>query len=116
MAYVATPKGHRLYYEHHLPEGVPRTTVIFSCAYCTTHENWRGQVEPLVAAGYAVVLLSISTPCIRAQFSMHCKGKGVHGLLDQQCRSEGMDWQDQPSILLSWSAEDYQNGPGRLLL
>lgn len=56
MAYVATSQGHRLYYEHHLPEGVPRTTVIFSCAYCTTHENWRGQVEPLVAAGHAVVL------------------------------------------------------------
>jgi pimeloyl-ACP methyl ester carboxylesterase len=30
--------------------------VIFSCAYCTTHENWRGQVAPLVAAGHPVVL------------------------------------------------------------
>jgi pimeloyl-ACP methyl ester carboxylesterase len=29
---------------------------VFSCAYCTTHENWRGQVEPVVAAGHSVVL------------------------------------------------------------
>jgi len=30
--------------------------VVFSCAYTTTGENWRGQVEPLVAAGHRVVL------------------------------------------------------------
>jgi len=56
LAHLKTAKGHRLYYEHHLPKDAPRTTVIFSCAYCTTHENWRGQVAPLVEAGHAVVL------------------------------------------------------------
>jgi pimeloyl-ACP methyl ester carboxylesterase len=56
LAYVKTASGHRLYYEHHRPESAPRSTLIFSCAYCTTHENWRGQVEPLLAAGHAVVL------------------------------------------------------------
>jgi pimeloyl-ACP methyl ester carboxylesterase len=30
--------------------------VIFSCAYSTTHENWRGQVAPLVEAGFRVLL------------------------------------------------------------
>jgi pimeloyl-ACP methyl ester carboxylesterase len=56
VAEVASADGTPIYYEHHLPEGEPRTTVVFSCAYCTTHENWRGQVAPLVAAGHAVVL------------------------------------------------------------
>jgi 2-succinyl-6-hydroxy-2,4-cyclohexadiene-1-carboxylate synthase len=33
--------------------GVP---IVFSCAYSTTHANWLGQVEPLVAAGHTVAL------------------------------------------------------------
>jgi len=62
MADLRMDDGVRIYYEHHLPSGpssgddAPRPTVIFSCAFCTTHENWRGQVAPLVAAGYPVVL------------------------------------------------------------
>lgn len=60
MAHAIAPDGVRLYYEHHAPKaarsGPPRPTVVFSCAYCTTHENWREQVEPLVAAGHPVVL------------------------------------------------------------
>lgn len=61
MAQLTTRDGVRLYYEHHLPSGDGsdrglRPTVIFSCAYCTTHENWRGQVAPLLAAGHPVVL------------------------------------------------------------
>lgn len=56
MARLSTEDGVSLYYEHHLPEGPSKRTVIFSCAYCTTHENWRGQVEPIVAAGHPVVL------------------------------------------------------------
>lgn len=70
MAELRTDDGVRIYYEHHLPSGTssgmsssmsssdeaPRPTVIFSCAFCTTHENWRGQVAPLVAAGHPVVL------------------------------------------------------------
>lgn len=56
MTLLTTQDGVSIYYEQHLPDGPARSTVIFSCAYCTTHENWRGQVEPIVAAGHAVVL------------------------------------------------------------
>ncbi|MCR9094408.1 MAG: alpha/beta hydrolase [bacterium] len=53
---MTTAEGNTLYYEHHRPEGESKTTVIISCAFCTTHENWRGQVGALVAAGHPVVL------------------------------------------------------------
>jgi pimeloyl-ACP methyl ester carboxylesterase len=56
VAYLKTADGVSLYYEHHVPEGPAKTTIVFSCAYCTTHENWRTQVEPIVAAGHGVVL------------------------------------------------------------
>jgi len=49
---VSASDGVALHAEAH-GDGVP---VLFSCAFCTTSENWRGQVEPLVAAGYRVVL------------------------------------------------------------
>jgi pimeloyl-ACP methyl ester carboxylesterase len=53
---LETDDGVSIYYEHHPAGASPRPTVIFSCAYCTTHENWRGQVECLVSAGHPVVL------------------------------------------------------------
>jgi len=56
VTWLTTDDGVSIYYEHHLPDGPARSTVVFSCAYCTTHENWRGQVEPIVAAGHPVVL------------------------------------------------------------
>ena len=56
MATLVTPEGNTIYFEHHAPAEVTGPTVIFSCAYCTTHENWRGQVAPLLAAGHPVVL------------------------------------------------------------
>lgn len=56
MAIVTTDEGNDLYYECHVPDGPAKTPVVFSCAYCTTHENWRGQVAPLVEAGHPVVL------------------------------------------------------------
>jgi pimeloyl-ACP methyl ester carboxylesterase len=56
LALLSTDDGVSIYYEHHPVTDAARPTVIFSCAYCTTHENWRGQVEPLVAAGHPVVL------------------------------------------------------------
>jgi pimeloyl-ACP methyl ester carboxylesterase len=49
---VATSDGRELHAEVH-GQGIP---VLFSCAFATTHENWRGQVEPLVAAGAQVML------------------------------------------------------------
>lgn len=49
---VEASDGVELYVEVH-GAGLP---VLFSCAYATTHENWRGQVAPLVAAGFRVLL------------------------------------------------------------
>jgi pimeloyl-ACP methyl ester carboxylesterase len=49
---VTASDGVRLYAEAH-GEGVP---VLFSPGYCQTHENFRPQVEPLVASGRRVVL------------------------------------------------------------
>lgn len=59
MSLLTTSEGASIYYEHHVPAGSlgpPKTSVIFSCAFCTTHENWRGQVEPLLGAGHPVIL------------------------------------------------------------
>ena len=56
MPHLTTADGVSLYYEHHLPPQTRGATVVFSCAYCTTHENWRGRVEPLLTAGHPVVL------------------------------------------------------------
>jgi len=52
MAEIPGAGGTRLYVEAH-GEGMP---VVFSCAFCTTHENFRPQVQPLVEAGARVVL------------------------------------------------------------
>lgn len=52
MATVKASDGVALYAEAH-GEGVP---IVLSCGYCTTHENFRPQVEPLVAAGARVIL------------------------------------------------------------
>lgn len=52
MAFVVASDGVELYAEVH-GDGVP---VLFSCGYCTTRENWRSQVEPLVDAGARVIL------------------------------------------------------------
>jgi pimeloyl-ACP methyl ester carboxylesterase len=49
---IEASDGCNLYAEAH-GEGVP---LVLSCALCTTHENWRPQVAPLVAAGARVVL------------------------------------------------------------
>ena len=52
MASVVASDGTLLYAEAH-GTGLP---VLLSCGLCTTHENWRPQVEPWVAAGLRVVL------------------------------------------------------------
>jgi pimeloyl-ACP methyl ester carboxylesterase len=49
---VIAGDGVALYAEAH-GRGIP---LLLSCAYCTTHENFRPQVAPLVAAGARVVL------------------------------------------------------------
>jgi pimeloyl-ACP methyl ester carboxylesterase len=57
MAIVEATDGVKLYAEYH-PEDGDNTglAIVFSCAYSTTHANWRAQVEPLVAAGHRVAL------------------------------------------------------------
>jgi len=52
VATVVAGDGAPLHAEAH-GRGLP---VVFSCALCTTHVNWRPQVAPLVAAGARVVL------------------------------------------------------------
>jgi pimeloyl-ACP methyl ester carboxylesterase len=52
MATVVASDGVQLYVEAH-GEGLP---VLLSCGLCTTHENWRPQVAPFVAAGLRVLL------------------------------------------------------------
>jgi pimeloyl-ACP methyl ester carboxylesterase len=52
MGRVSASDGVSLHAEAH-GEGLP---VLFSCALNTTRENWWPQVEPLVRAGYRVVL------------------------------------------------------------
>ena len=57
MSHLQAGDGTSLYYEMHgETKGEARPVVLFSCAYTTTHMNWRPQVEPLVAAGVRVVL------------------------------------------------------------
>ena len=59
MSLLTTEEGASIYFEHHLPTEPGRSikpAIIFSCAFCTTHENWRGQVAPLLGAGHPVVL------------------------------------------------------------
>jgi pimeloyl-ACP methyl ester carboxylesterase len=52
MAEVAASDGVTLYAEAH-GEGAP---VLLSCGLCTTHVNWRPQLEALSAAGFRVVI------------------------------------------------------------
>ena len=52
MATLVAGDGVALFAEAH-GHGIP---VVFSCALCTTHANWRPQVESLVAAGARVIL------------------------------------------------------------
>jgi pimeloyl-ACP methyl ester carboxylesterase len=52
VPFVAASDGVRLYAEAH-GTGVP---ILLSCALHTTHENWRSQVAPFVAAGYRLLL------------------------------------------------------------
>ncbi len=52
MSTIEASDGVALYAEAH-GEGEP---LILSPGYCQTHENFRAQVEPFVAAGYRVVL------------------------------------------------------------
>ena len=59
MSRLTTSEGASIYYEQHEPAesmGPAKTAVIFSCAYCTTHENWREQVAPLLGVGHPVIL------------------------------------------------------------
>lgn len=54
---VQAADGVALHVECHAPaDGGAGVPIVFSCAFSTTHENWRPQVAPLVAAGHPVAL------------------------------------------------------------
>jgi pimeloyl-ACP methyl ester carboxylesterase len=56
MAEVQAGDGIALYVERHGARKPGAYTILFSCPYSTTHANWLGQVEPMVAAGHSVLL------------------------------------------------------------
>ncbi len=62
--------------------------LVFSPGFCTTHENFRPQVEPLVAAGYRVLLWdyrgqgSSPTPTEHAEYSMQAFVRDLEVVLD----------------------------------
>lgn len=56
MPHLKAKDGTALYYELHRPADVSGAPVIFSCAFCTTHENWRGQIDAVLDAGHPVAL------------------------------------------------------------
>lgn len=57
MATVEASDGVGLYAERYPEDGSGSgLPIVFSCAYSTTHANWRSQVEPMVAAGHRVAL------------------------------------------------------------
>lgn len=56
MPQLKADDGVSIYYEYHVPAERTGATVIFTCAFCTTHENWRGQVDAVLDAGHPVVL------------------------------------------------------------
>ena len=56
MARIEASDGTELYVEQHGAADAGGLPILFSCAYATTHANWLGQVEPLVAAGHRVGL------------------------------------------------------------
>jgi len=95
MVMLKASDGVRLYAEAHGEEG--GLPVFFSCAYSTTHENWRPQVSPLVEAGYRVVLWDY---------------RG-HGLSEVPAQSEAYSMQrvvDDLAGLVDWAA------PGRAVV
>jgi len=56
VTFVEASDGVRLYAERHGERRAGGVPILFSCAYSTTHANWLGQVDPLVAAGHRVGL------------------------------------------------------------
>jgi pimeloyl-ACP methyl ester carboxylesterase len=87
VARVEASDGVELYAEAH-GEGVP---LVFSCAYCTTHENWRSQVAPLVAAGARVILWDF-------------RGHGESGSPEDPARYSIEQVVDDLARVLDWAA------------
>jgi pimeloyl-ACP methyl ester carboxylesterase len=87
---VIASDGVRLYAEAH-GEGLP---VVFSCAYTTTHENFRPQVEPLVRAGHRAILWDYrghgrsEAPEDPGAYSMDQVVRDLMAVLDWACPGE----------------------------
>ena len=95
---IEASDGAALYVEAH-GEGIP---VVFSCGYCTTHENWRPQVEPLVAAGARVILHDL-----RGHGSSDAPGEksaySMDQVVDDLARVIGWGAPDEPVVLAGHS-------------
>jgi len=99
---IEASDGIALYVEEHCKapgEGIP---LVFSCGYCTTHENWRPQVEPLVEAGARVILHDF-----RGHGLSEAPGEQSAYSMDQVIDDLGriLDWAapDQPAVLAGHS-------------
>jgi pimeloyl-ACP methyl ester carboxylesterase len=90
---IEASDGVGLYVEEHgkAPgEGIP---IIFSCGYCTTHENWRPQVAPLVEAGARVILHDF-------------RGHGLSEAPDKQSAYSMEQVIDDLSRVVDWAAPE----------
>lgn len=87
---VRASDGVRLHAEAH-GGGIP---LVLSCAYCTTHENFRPQVDPLVQAGARVVLWDYrghgrsQAPADPSAYSMDQVVDDLSRVVDQAAPSE----------------------------
>lgn len=86
---IEASDGTALYVESH-GDGIP---VIFSCGYCTTHENWRPQVEPLVRAGAKVILHDF-------------RGHGLSGAPDDKSAYSMDQVIDDLARVVQWASPD----------
>jgi pimeloyl-ACP methyl ester carboxylesterase len=87
---IQASDGIEIYAEAH-GDGIP---LIFSCGYCTTHENWRSQVAPLVAEGARVILWDFrghglsESPDSAAAYSLEQVIDDLGRVLDWACPGE----------------------------
>jgi pimeloyl-ACP methyl ester carboxylesterase len=94
-ASVESSDGIGLYAERNSPAegGESGHTVVFSCAYSTTHENWRSQVGPLTEAGHCVVLWDY-------------RGHGRSEVPEDPDRYSMEQVVDDLGLVLEWAAPD----------
>ncbi len=102
MAIIQASDGVRLHVERYGDAGAGGVPIVFSCAYSTTHANWLGQVDPLVAAGHTVALWDY-----RGHGRSEAPRSSDAYTMDQVVRDLGsvLDWlsPDEPGVLAGLS-------------